>query len=182
MQILPGVTGAAAPAAAGAQDTGSSTGSSASSANTATVTANDFLQLLVAEMKNQDPTANTDPNQYINQLVQVNSLQQLVQINQDLDGGTTGSTGASGQAVGNSGVAVHRPGFAVSGGNLSAGDPGNTASAATRVASSLGIAKQAQPPAANAADGTAGNRFDTIVAAMRRSAPAASTTTTNPAR
>ncbi len=87
MQILPGITGAVAPAAAGAQTTGSASGTSGSSAGAATVTANDFLQLLVAEMKNQDPTANTDPNQYINQLVQVNSLEQLVQINQDLGGG-----------------------------------------------------------------------------------------------
>lgn len=49
-----------------------------------TISANDFLTLLVTEMKNQDPTAQTDPNEYINQLVQVNSLEQLIQINQDL--------------------------------------------------------------------------------------------------
>ena len=48
------------------------------------ITSNDFLTLLVTEMKNQDPTAQTDPNQYINQLVQVNSLQQLIEINQNL--------------------------------------------------------------------------------------------------
>ena len=52
-----------------------------------TITANDFLQLLVAEMKNQDPTADQDPNAYIDQLVQVNSLQQLIAINQDLTSG-----------------------------------------------------------------------------------------------
>jgi len=44
----------------------------------ATVSANDFLTLLVTEMKNQDPTAQTDPTQYVNQLVQVNSLEQLI--------------------------------------------------------------------------------------------------------
>jgi len=48
------------------------------------VSANDFLTLLVTEMKNQDPTAQTDPNQYVNQLVQVNSLQQLIEINENL--------------------------------------------------------------------------------------------------
>jgi flagellar basal-body rod modification protein FlgD len=52
--------------------------------NSATVSANDFLTLLVTEMKNQDPTANTDPNEYINQLVNVNSLEQLIGINQTL--------------------------------------------------------------------------------------------------
>ncbi len=58
---------------------GNSTDGSAS-----TISANDFLTLLVSEMKNQDPTANNDPNQYINQLVQVNSLEQLISINQEL--------------------------------------------------------------------------------------------------
>ena len=61
-----------------------STGSSASSDDGATITANDFLTLLVTEMQNQDPTADTDPNEYIDQLVNVNSLEQLIQINQTL--------------------------------------------------------------------------------------------------
>lgn len=68
--------------------------SSNSSTSTATITANDFLQLLVTELQNQDPTANTDPNEYVDQLVQVNSLQQQIQMNQTLDGGPT-LTGAS---------------------------------------------------------------------------------------
>jgi len=55
---------------------------STSSVDTTTVTANDFLTLLVAEMKNQDPTHPTDPNAYISQMVGVNSLQQLIGINQ----------------------------------------------------------------------------------------------------
>ena len=57
------------------------------------ITSNDFLTLLVTEMKNQDPTQPTDPNAYIQQLVGVNSLQQLIAINKDL-GSVTGSTGA----------------------------------------------------------------------------------------
>ncbi len=71
-------------------------GSSASSGSDAsTISANDFLTLLVTEMKNQDPTASTDPNEYINQLVQVNSLEQLIDINQNLStalGSSTTST------------------------------------------------------------------------------------------
>ncbi len=55
---------------------------STSSDDSATISANDFLTLLVTEMQNQDPTADTDPNEYINQLVQVNSLEQLISINQ----------------------------------------------------------------------------------------------------
>jgi len=50
-------------------------------ADSSTITANDFLTLLVAEMKNQDPTQPTDPNAYITQMVDVNSLQQLIGIN-----------------------------------------------------------------------------------------------------
>jgi flagellar basal-body rod modification protein FlgD len=75
------------PMASPATDTGSSSSSSA------TISANDFLTLLVTEMQNQDPTANTDPNEYINQLVSVNSLEQLIDINQNLS--TTSSAGTS---------------------------------------------------------------------------------------
>jgi flagellar basal-body rod modification protein FlgD len=61
-----------------------SSGASSSSSSSATISANDFLNLLVTEMQNQDPTADTDPNEYINQLVSVNSLEQLIDINQNL--------------------------------------------------------------------------------------------------
>jgi flagellar basal-body rod modification protein FlgD len=79
-------------------------GASAAGAG-ASVTANDFLTLLVTELKNQDPTANTDPNEYINQLVQVNSLAQLVSINQTL---IADSQSAAGSPVANgAGVTIH---------------------------------------------------------------------------
>lgn len=64
--------------------------------STATITANDFLQLLVTELENQDPTANTDPNEYVNQLVQVNSLEQLIQINQNTAGSSSSGSSSSG--------------------------------------------------------------------------------------
>ncbi|MDW5264319.1 MULTISPECIES: flagellar hook capping FlgD N-terminal domain-containing protein [Acidobacteriaceae] len=66
--------------------TGSAASSSSSDAASdgATITSSDFLTLLVTELKNQDPTQPTDPNAYIQQLVGVNSLQQLISINQDL--------------------------------------------------------------------------------------------------
>ena len=83
---------AAANASSGSSGTSSSTNTSTTSAS---VSANDFLVLLVTEMKNQDPTANTDPNQYINQLVQVNSLEQLISINQTLSAKSTTTTGST---------------------------------------------------------------------------------------
>lgn len=88
------------PPAAFAANATSGTNSSASGSNpgtvNATVTANDFLQLLVTELQNQDPTANTDPNEYVNQLVQVNTLQQQIQMNQTLDGGPSLSGASTG--------------------------------------------------------------------------------------
>jgi flagellar basal-body rod modification protein FlgD len=66
--------------------------SSSSSSSSATISANDFLTLLVTEMQNQDPTADTDPNEYIDQLVNVNSLEQLIQINQTLSSAMPTST------------------------------------------------------------------------------------------
>jgi len=79
--------------------------SSDASSDSATISANDFLTLLVTEMQNQDPTADTDPNEYINQLVEVNSLEQLIDINQTLTTGLDGTSSATGsdtspQAVG----------------------------------------------------------------------------------
>lgn len=74
----------------------SNDGSDGSTGDSATISANDFLTLLVTEMQNQDPTADTDPNEYINQLVNVNSLEQLININQTLSTVFGGSTGASG--------------------------------------------------------------------------------------
>jgi len=86
------------------QDTPTGSSGSDSAAGSANITANDFLELLVAEMKNQDPTADTDPNAYIDQLVQVNSLQQLIQINQDLGGissdATSEASSAASRAIG----------------------------------------------------------------------------------
>jgi flagellar basal-body rod modification protein FlgD len=80
---------------AGPMDSTSS--GSSSSGDSASISANDFLTLLVTEMQNQDPTADTDPNEYINQLVQVNSLEQLISINQTLTADSAGSTNSSAQ-------------------------------------------------------------------------------------
>ena len=41
-----------------------------------------FLQLLTAQLRNQDPISPMDPNQFLGQLVQLNSLEQLIAIRQ----------------------------------------------------------------------------------------------------
>ena len=84
----PSRTASATPAANGA-----------SSSSSGDISSNDFLTLLVTEMKNQDPTQPTDPNAYIQQLTEVNSLQQLIAINQDLSGAAGTSGSASGASV-----------------------------------------------------------------------------------
>ena len=43
---------------------------------------NTFLQLLVAQIQNQDPLNPSDPTQFIGELVQFNQLDQLLSINQ----------------------------------------------------------------------------------------------------
>ncbi len=63
--------------------------SSASSANTSTaatgtVTKNMFLQLLVAQIKNQDPLNPADGAQYLTQLAQFQQLEQSMNMGQDL--------------------------------------------------------------------------------------------------
>jgi flagellar basal-body rod modification protein FlgD len=66
--------------AAAAQTAASSVTSQAQSG----LDGNSFLTLLTAQLKSQDPTAPQDPTAFVTQLVQFNSLQQLIQINQDL--------------------------------------------------------------------------------------------------
>ncbi len=101
------LTGSATPMAGATSGTSGTTGTSGTSgadssddsSSSATISANDFLTLLVTEMQNQDPTADTDPNEYINQLVQVNSLEQLIDINQTLSGALGSTTSGTGSGA-----------------------------------------------------------------------------------
>src|SRR5271155_4542454 len=62
----------------------SSTASSTASAATQSLSYNDFLTLLMAEMKNQDPTQPMDPSQMVSQLATVSEVGQAVQTNTNL--------------------------------------------------------------------------------------------------
>lgn len=44
-----------------------------------------FLKLLVAQMQNQDPFSPQDPTQYVTQLAQFNSLEQMMSMNDSLE-------------------------------------------------------------------------------------------------
>ena len=63
----------------------SSSSNTQSTAGAATVNYNQFLQLLVAELQNQDPTNPTDPTQYMSQLASFSQVEQQIQTNSKLD-------------------------------------------------------------------------------------------------
>ena len=94
----------------------------ASTSAPATVNYNDFLQLLIAQMKNQDPTSPTDMSQYMSQFAQLSSVEQAIQTNTKLDsllssnalsqaesliGRTAAFTSADGQSTSGKITAVH---------------------------------------------------------------------------
>jgi flagellar basal-body rod modification protein FlgD len=94
-------------AASSSSSAPSSSGASSSSAGSTGQLTNEntFLQLLVAQIQNQDPLNPADSIQFIGQLVQFSQLEQLLSINQGVTalandvsgtGGTSGTSGASG--------------------------------------------------------------------------------------
>ena len=60
--------------------TSAGSNSAGSTGSAAILSADDFLQILVAEFRNQDPTQPSDPTQYATQLVQFANLGQLQSI------------------------------------------------------------------------------------------------------
>lgn len=78
-----------------ATSTGTTTGTSNSAQD-----ANDmFMKLLMAQLKSQSPLDPVDPNQFVGQLVQFNTLDQLIQIRemvQQAMGETTTTTSTQG--------------------------------------------------------------------------------------
>ena len=74
-----------------------STQTTKSATDSSTITSSDFLVLLVTQLKNQDPTQPVDPAAYVQQLVGVNSLEQLIDMNKQLT--TIGSSLSTSQPV-----------------------------------------------------------------------------------
>ena len=77
--------------------TTSSSSSSSSSTSPLGTSASDlqstFLNLLVTELQNQDPTSPVDPTEMVGQMVSLNQLDQLMSINQTLENMSAGTTG-----------------------------------------------------------------------------------------
>jgi flagellar basal-body rod modification protein FlgD len=66
--------------------TSASTGTTANTGATSNsqLTSNDFITLLVTQLQEQDPSNPVDPTQFVTQMVQFNTLEQVMQINQIL--------------------------------------------------------------------------------------------------
>jgi flagellar basal-body rod modification protein FlgD len=91
--MIPSLTnGTSSQPSSGTQPAG---GSSASSLLNPLSTEQSFLQLLVAQLKNQDPLNPQDGTQFVSQLAQMSSLEQELQMRQDLDSMNTIMTQAN---------------------------------------------------------------------------------------
>ncbi len=72
-------------AATSATTTATQTASSTTSGTANKLDYNNFLQLLVAQLKNQDPTNPSDPTTFVSQLASFSSVEQQVNTNSKLD-------------------------------------------------------------------------------------------------
>jgi len=87
----------------------SATTSSSSSSNPGVDLTNTFLQLLTVQLQNQSPLNPLDPNQFVTQLAQFDSLGELTQIQElmqtlvnDVGGTSSSASGAGANANANS--------------------------------------------------------------------------------
>jgi flagellar basal-body rod modification protein FlgD len=151
---------ALAGSSAGARANSTTAADSSSSASSAdisssTISANDFLTLLVTEMQNQDPTADTDPNEYINQLVQVNSLEQLIDINQNLSTALGSPPSTSGSDTSGSGTMASQTAGAQTAPtpSVAAAGPAAAVAPASAAEHTTGATTSAQPAGSRAAAG-----------------------------
>jgi len=91
------------PIASHAQDsstkgtTGSSKGSNSTTPNNQ-LDANSFITLLTAQLQAQDPLNPMDPQDMMNELVSLNTLQELIRIRQDIEGTASSGTGTTGSS------------------------------------------------------------------------------------
>jgi flagellar basal-body rod modification protein FlgD len=94
---------------------------------------NMFLQLLVAQLQNQDPTSPVDPSQFVGQLAQFSELSEVTSIYQLMQtfapasgstgsgtGGTASPTGGSAGSAASSAAAVSAANAAISAGSAAA--------------------------------------------------------------
>lgn len=81
-----------------AATSGGPSGSSGTSGGGNQLTPDSFIQLLSAQLQAQTPDSAVDPNQMMTELVQFNTLQQVMQMNQELGAFLAAASGAKGTA------------------------------------------------------------------------------------
>jgi len=84
-----------ADVASSSTETASTNSPSGSSTADGLANPNLFITLLTAQLQAQDPLDPMNPDDMVNQLTEVSSLQQLISINQTLQNLSTGIVGAS---------------------------------------------------------------------------------------
>jgi flagellar basal-body rod modification protein FlgD len=104
-------TGTGTAGTGSATGTGSSAGTGSSSAagaitNAATLGGTDFLTLMLAQLKNQDPTSPVDSNTFLTQLAQLSEVQGITQLNTSF--GTLSSSFSANQALQASSLLGHQ--------------------------------------------------------------------------
>ena len=138
MQAASPVTSAAAAAAAiGTGSTSGTTGTSSTTSSNNQLDGNSFITLLTAQLQAQDPFNPVDPTTFMNELVQFNSLQQLIDINTQLSALTgPGASGSSGSATSSSNAVTTNP----SATSMAAGNANLVSAAAAAGAAASGAA------------------------------------------
>ncbi len=79
-----------------------SAGATSTNTNSATGIQTMFMQLLLTQLQNQDPLSPMDPSTLVNQLVGVNTLDQVSQINQVLQTSFANTSSGSPVPISNS--------------------------------------------------------------------------------
>ena len=101
----PAKSAAAAVAATVASSTSGTAGTSSTTTSNNQLDGNSFITLLTAQLQAQDPFNPVDPTTFMNELVQFNSLQQLIDINTQLSALTSpGASGNSGSGTSSAGA------------------------------------------------------------------------------
>ena len=110
----------------------------ATGASNDTLTQSDFLQLMVTQMQNQDPTSPADPSAFLGQLAQMSEVSSLSNMQQSL--ATLSSSLLSSQAVSGASLVGHDVLASGTSGNLAAGGSLSGAVQAPAGATSLSVA------------------------------------------
>jgi flagellar basal-body rod modification protein FlgD len=113
-----GNTGTGGTGSAGGTGSSSSSSSASTAANGVTLGGTDFLTLMLAQLKNQDPTSPVDSNEFLSQLASLSEVQGITQLNTSFAG--LSSSLVSSQALQASSLLGHQALVASSTGTLSA--------------------------------------------------------------